>query len=503
MTRQADAASLRAAAAALWRAERLPFLSALLTGLAAHGYAFGNKLLNHDEIESLFGKGATVTSGRWGLELVKLLFPDYSMPWIYGLMSLVLLAAASCLMLRALRIRGTALRLLLPALVLSFPSLTGNFCFMFTAAPYAWSFFLTVLAAWVYLRGGWKNAALAALLLVLALGIYQAYISVAASLFVLLMIRDTLDGERSVGEIVRFGVKALALLLVSVALYYGVTLLVLRVTGAAFNSYVTENVNGAVSLPRRVRMAYDAFGYVFSFRNFSLITSEFLRYVHIALCAAALLCLLRLMLRGRSALHAALLAVLLCLLPLSVCCMFLIMSQESIHTLVLYSFVSVYLLMGLTAERLPPLRAVPAGTLLSLALAAVVLGNVYFANMCYLKLQLQYENARAFYTTLVSRVESTAGFDPACTVAVVGKQEALLHTFPELELEGFLGANRELVNIYSRQSFLRYYLGLELPLADEETAARLADDPRVLAMPAYPYDGSVQVLDGVIVVHLG
>ena len=34
-----------------------------------------NKLLNHDEIESLFGKGATITSGRWGLEPVKLLFP--------------------------------------------------------------------------------------------------------------------------------------------------------------------------------------------------------------------------------------------------------------------------------------------------------------------------------------------------------------------------------------------------------------------------------------------
>ena len=62
--------------AALWRENRLPFLSAVLAGLAAHGYACGNKLLNHDEIESLFGKGATVTSGLWGLELVNILFPD-------------------------------------------------------------------------------------------------------------------------------------------------------------------------------------------------------------------------------------------------------------------------------------------------------------------------------------------------------------------------------------------------------------------------------------------
>ena len=41
--------------------------------------------------------------------------------------------------------------------------------------------------------------------LVLALGIYQAYISVAACLFLLLMLRDALDGEKTVPEIIRFG----------------------------------------------------------------------------------------------------------------------------------------------------------------------------------------------------------------------------------------------------------------------------------------------------------
>ena len=491
---------LARAAAVLWRENRTPFLAALLVGLAAHGYAFGNKLLNHDEIESLFGKGATVTSGRWGLELVKILFPDWSMPWIYGIFSLLLIAAAACLMLNTLDIRSRALRLVLPALIVSFPSLTGNFCFMFTSAAYAWSFLLAALSVFLFCRGGWKNAALSTVLLVLALGIYQAYISVAASLFLLLMIRDTLDGERSVTQIIRFGVKALAMMLAAVALYYGVTLLVFRVTGAEFNAYVTENVNGAVSLPRRVRMAYDAFFYIFSFRNFYLITGEASRYLHIALGLLTLAALAVIVLRRRSVLHAALLGSLLLLLPLSICCMFLIMSQESIHTLVLYSFVCVYLLMGLAAERIKKPPAVPV---LAAALTAVVLGNVYFANMCYLKLTLQYENARTFYTTLTARVESTEGFDENCTLALVGRQTKLLHTFPELDTELFMGVNRELVNIYSRENFIRYYLGLDIPFADAETCAALENDPRVLEMAEYPYDGSVKKLDDRIVVRLG
>ena len=490
---------LSARACSLWEKNRAPFLAGLAVGFCAHGYAFANKLLNHDEIESLFGKGATVTSGRWGLELVKLFFPDWSMPWIYGIISLVLIAAAACLMLETLGVRSRVLRILLPAVIVSFPSLTGNFCFMFTAAPYAWSFFLTALAVYLICRGGARRLGLGVVLLVLALGIYQAYISVAAALLVVLMIRDALDAERSVSEIIRFGVKALALLLLSVALYYGVTQLVFYLTGAEFNDYVVQNVNGAVSLPRRVRMAYDAFLYIFTFRNFYLISSEALRWVHIALGLLTLAALGLLSLRRKSALHTALLLVLVLLLPLAVCCMFLIMSQDSIHTLVLYSFVCVYLLMGLTAERIK-LRT---ERVLALALACVTLGNVYFANMCYLKMELQKENAAAFYTTLTTRVMSTEGFDENTALALVGRQENLLHRFPELDTELFMGVNRDLVNIYSRENLIRFYLGLDIPFADEAAVEALAEDPRVLAMAEYPYDGSIQKLDDMIVVKLG
>ena len=483
---------------ALRRDWQTPFCSALIAGLLAHGYAFTNKLLNHDEIESLFGKGATVTSGRWGLELVKVLFPDWSMPWVYGVLSLLLISLACCLILSVLNIRSAPMRVALPAIITSFPALTGVFCFMFTSSAYAWSFGLAVLAVFLFCKGGLRRTLLGAVLLVLALGIYQAYISLAASLLLLVMIRDTLDGEKPVFEIVRFGVKALAMLLGAVALYYLITLLVLRVTGTAFNSYVTENVNGAVSLPRRVRMAYDAFTYIFSFRNFSLITSEALRYLHIALLGTTLAALAGLALRGRRVLNAALLAVLLLLLPLSICCMFLIMSQESIHTLVMYSFVCVYLLMGIAAERVKG-----GAKWLCLPLCLVVLGNVYFANKCYLKMTLQYENARAFYTVLASRVERTEGFDEGCALAVIGRQDNLLHSFPELDTELFMGVNRDLVNIYSRENLIRYYLGLDIPFADEAEIEQLADDPRVLAMAEYPYDGSVQKIDDRIVVKFG
>ena len=52
-------------------------------------------------------------------------------------------------------------------------------------------------------------------------------------------------------------------------------------------------------------------------------------------------------------------------------------------------------------------------------------------------------------------------------------------------------------------AYLRYILNSSAVPADADTWARLQRDPRVLAMPAYPADGCVQVLDGVAVVRLG
>ena len=480
--------------------DRAPFLAAFLAGLAAHGYAFANKLLNHDEIESLFGKGATITSGRWGLEPVKLLFPDWSMPWIYGILSLLLISAAACLMLDLLELRRPGLRMLTAALVTTFPSLTGNFCFMFTSAPYAWSFFLAVLAVRLFRSG---PRLLAPVALVLALGIYQAYIAVTASLFLLIMIAQALDGEKPVSEIIADGLRALAMMLVSVGLYYGVTLLVLRVAGESFNTYVTENVKGGIGLLRRIRTAYDAFFYVFSFRNFYLISSETLRYVHIALAAVLAACMAGIALRRKQWLHAALLAFLTALLPLAICCMVLIMSQQSIHTLVMYSFIAVYLLAALVAERMTTPAGRGAAALMSAMLALIAAGNIYFANMTYLKMQLQYENAHAFYTVLLTRVMQTEGFDESCRLAVLGEQDNLLYRYGELDTDLLQGPNRDLVNIYSRENFLRFYLGCELPFADEETLRELERDPRVQAMPEYPYAGSVRKIDDCIVVKLG
>ena len=171
-------------------------VSAFAAGLAAYLFVFTNKLLNLDEIAGLFGKGESISSGRWALALTSYVFPDVSMPWINGMLSLLLLTAAACLTVRIFEIKSTLWQVLLGALLVVFPSQIVTFSYMFTCAPYALAVLLAVGSVYVLVcrEGRWRYAASCAML-ALSLGIYQAYLSVAASWCVVYLLKRTLDGE--------------------------------------------------------------------------------------------------------------------------------------------------------------------------------------------------------------------------------------------------------------------------------------------------------------------
>lgn len=490
------------------RQNSIALLSAMIFGMAAHMFAFTNKLVNADEIESLFGKGATVTSGRWGLEAVKLLFPDLSMPWLYGAVSLILLAVSACLIIRLFEIKSPLMQVLLSGMITAFPSQTGVFCFMFTSTAYALSFLLSVLCVWLFVKGGLLRRAGAVLCLVLSLGIYQAYVALTAALFVLCIIKGCLDSESSVWGSLLFALRALGMMIVALVLYYGVSLLVFRLGGTEFNDYVRDNVNEAGILGR-VRMAYDFLFYTLSYREFALISGEASRYAHI-LCMGLCVLLLALkaisMLKEKNILGAALLGLCLVLLPLAVYCMFLVMDKGSIHTLVLYSFIAFYVLAALLADRLLSGGALlqRAGRdVLYLSLALVLMSNVFFANECYVKLHLQYENAYSFYSVLLTRVQGAEGYDEGCKLAIIGHQDNKLTKFPEIDLGYLMGPSQDLINIYSRENFLRRYMGTDIPLATAEEAAALEEREEYQSMAEYPYYGSVRKIDDFMVVRLG
>lgn len=172
---------------------QFPIITSFVIGFLAHTFIFTNKLVNWDEITYLFEKGTTLTSGRWGLELCKAIFPNYSMPWIYGIISLILLTISSCLIIDLIKIKSVVFQCILSGLIVSFPAVVSIFAYMFTSTSYFLAFLLAILAVWLIDKSEQatttRNKALCVILslfcVVFAIGIYQAFFSVFTCLLLL------------------------------------------------------------------------------------------------------------------------------------------------------------------------------------------------------------------------------------------------------------------------------------------------------------------------------
>ncbi len=497
--------------------DRVPILSAVIVGLLAYMFTLTNKLVNHDEVYNLFLKGATLTSGRWGLGALDSIFPNYSMPWIYGVLSIGLMTAAVCVLIHVFRIRSKLLQALLAGCILAFPSLTATMAYMFTVSSYALSFLLAVTAVWLVQRPSKKYFLPAVVCMILSLSIYQSYIAVAASALVLILIQRLLYEEDPL-PIVKTGLLFLGFLILSLGLYYIATVVLNRILGVGLNGYADGNFSFSLTaLPTDIADAYRAFFLYFRDGLAGLMPTGFSRVVHLLcmIATAVLFLIWGFSLEHKSTGRLVLLVLLVAVLPLAINCMHLFTAFDSVHTLVLYSFVAVYILATILADaclplalpgKLPALCGRAALHALTLGMAVVIVCNVYLANEVALNLYLRYENAYSFYTALVADIQMTPGFDENTRLAVIGDYASPAFYYDHFYFTdadtGLTGTAGFLPSTYSKEQFLEYYLGFSISFASEEEIAQIETSSEYAEMAVYPYYGSIQMIGDILVVKL-
>ena len=474
------------------RRGRLPFFAAFGFGLLAYGFCITNKIPVGDDLVALFDKGATTVSGRYGLELLRFVMPDASMPWIYGLMSIFLLSLTVCVTIRLFGIRSKILQVLLAGVFVCFPAEAGTMLYMFTAAPYALALLLTVTGVWLFTsekRGRWVSAPA---LIAFSCSVYQGYFSVAASFCVARMIVLLCRSEKTAREVFREGVRMLAMLLLSLAFYGAALLFASKVLAYPL---LHEVINEKQSLPLRFAVAYSAWVKTLLRGYFGYVPNRVSLVMHLALILAAAAAAVTQLREKRSCLPLALLCVFL--YPLSCYCLFLLADNSYIHSLSLYSFASLYVLCAALLDGWEARLAPALQRLAALALAVILCVNVYCANAQYLRYYLRFEELKSFYTVLLSRVLETPGYQEGDRLAIVGDAPALSYDIDRHFTDAPLSLpSLELGSVDYAQLIVSRYLGCDIPFAPkEETNSLPLDD-----MPVYPYDGSVQKRGDLIVV---
>ena len=479
----------------LYIKHRLPFCSALIAGIAAHGFMLANKIPYGDDLVAMFDKGATTVSGRYGLELMRLILPDISMPWIYGILTLLFLSVTCCFIVQLFNIRKPIFQVILSGAFVCFPAQAATMNYMFTVVPYAIALLSAVSAVYIFSTGKKSGWFCSPLLLAFSCSIYQGYFSIASSFCVILMIKALVNGEKDARETLLYGLKLLSMLILSLAVY---GLVIVFFSTALNMPLLSEVINEKQSIVMRVAVAYSAYIKTILSGYFGYVHSTFSMLLHLLLILAAGVAII-VKLRGKGIKVWLLTGLCLFLFPLSCYCLYMLADNSYIHSLSLYNFASLYVLCLCVLDNF---EFKHFKELSVMCLALIMCGNIYYANAWYLRNHLRFEETKSLYSSMITQIVSTEGFDENSKLAIIGTAPELVYDMDKhFDFDRLMTPSLDIGSIDYTQLIISRYLGFDIPFADADELRELASNSEVQQMPTYPYDGSVKKIDDYIVVR--
>lgn len=488
------------------------FLAALMAGALTHMFALVNVLHNFDDIANQPGGfGGGLSLGRWFLEITGQLALktglNYNLPFVNGVIFLLLLAVSAGFLVSVLRIEKKLSGALIGCLFIVFPTVSATLFYRYTVIFYGVGVLFSVLAVWV-LRRYRFGLLLSAALLCLSMGLYQAYAPLTIGLFVLQLIRQVLEGEKDLRRLVLDGLYDCLALLLGLLLYFAGMKAAEAVWGAPLEAYQGIDTMGQLALADIPRLIGQAFGSFFNitFRDYSGISSrKLIQLTYCAMGAVSAVTVSYILIARVKKLSLILAACLLCILfPIAVNFIVLMCPDSWIYTLMVYSFVLVGCFVIVTAEclgaegRFGKIMTRLAG----LAAAFLIFCYGYYDNVNYSALYYANRQVENYVSSMVAQVRMTEGFTPEKQWVLIGEiKDPLLrsHWDEEANYGGNSFAHHLLIN-YSRNEWFENYVGYDLPLVSEEEVAQIAGTGEVRAMPCWPSQGSIQVIGDKVII---
>ena len=494
------------------------FIGCFAAGFFAHLFAFTNIIPNSDGISRVSDAQQMTVSGRWFLHYAIVWNGYIQAPAVIGFFSLVFLSLAAALTVRILRIESPLIGCLAGVLMSVFPSVAYTFLYMFTASAYFFSVLLAVAA--VYLAVKYRFGFLfGAIPLALAIGTYQAYLAVAASLSLIFVILFALEGNRSFKEIIISALKMLCFLVLGLLLYFGILKIFLSVKKLTLLDYkgisalgTDITLNGVLSL---LFLTYKNFVKYFFANTFATYTTPITIAANVFAFLIGIWSFVKLVYRNKCFKKpgAFALTLFLCLLlPLA---LNLTVMMGDAMPIMRYALVFTYLLILTLVDRseavtlqdkkgCPRLSPVKLGAVIISVLLSIVAFNI--DNLAYTVSAQAHRATQSFATRLVDRVESTPGYENGMEVLVIGGFPSMIYhnNIPAFELvEDYSNYS---TTVIPRNKHIYYYLNDWLnvcwPEPDEQVMIAVSDSAEFKAMPLYPSDGSIRIIDGRIVVKL-
>ncbi|MDE7206943.1 MAG: glucosyltransferase domain-containing protein [Lachnospiraceae bacterium] len=505
---------------------KICFLTGLIAGWITHFYMLAHKLVNWDDANNMSAYGSGDYLGRWFLKYIHPLGGIHSIPAVHGILFILLIAVSACLILEIVGIRSTTGAVLVPLVLVTFPSMASTMTFMFMAHTSGMGILMVCLS--VYLMRKYRYGVIpCGILLICVLGTYQSYISFAITLMLMGMINDLVNKEKEFKEVFKEGILCVVVLGVSVAAYMWLSHVIYpnlenETYGGVGNMGQIELTQAPVLIAR----CYKRFLEFFLWKPFAFMTGT-KQAANIGVCALAVILFITIVIKKK--LHKDVLRLILLLavcgfVPLAAAFIYFMAPEVDYSMLMLYSYALIYVLVLALLEYclkewgsalLMNKVKKYARYLLTATTITVILLSCYtdylLTNKAYLRTDLASQRVASYFNRVIGFAEAAEGFAVGDKLTILGEfyykdnpSSVEIDVLDAEDLRSLDGVALEngLITSGVRDNFIKIFVGYETARLSDGEKKEIMETDAYKKMSVYPSQGSVEKINGVWVVKM-
>lgn len=448
-----------------------------------------------------------ISLGRFGIKFIDMLRAGLVNKFLIILMCLLYLALSIMLITRTFKIKSKVSIFILSMIIAVAPQFTETYLFIYCADSYCFAFLMANLAVFFLSKSKGKKIynILSIVCTIITCSIYQAYLGVILGLIILLIISKILNNEK-ISSIVKDGLKYIFIVAVGVILYYIILKIIIAIMGISLSAYKGANnlgIENIKQLPYTILRTYIDFHNFFF--NDKIINNKYYNrfYLYLILIIITIIGIIRNLASKKYSCKIVRVEFLICCIvvfPICVNIMDIIAPMTITNLLtgigILTSIVIIPIVnKGLDNKSLSNIIKWIYIVLTVILTITFIIENT-FTYMCR---QETYENYYAVINNVYNRATQLEGYTK-------DKKWLFSYTieYSPNDLEKANSENNEtwgnFAGMKQNKNFFEKYLGIQIETCSMEEYNSIILTEEFKNMPIYPEDGSIKIINNIIVV---
>ncbi len=487
-----------------------------------HIYFFVGRFINEDMHGYLRKAPAEIGSGRYFYGDAEFTI----LPVVIFMIIFVELALAVILVLKMFRVDKTIYSVIIAALMVTFPSWSYSFPYIFMWDSYSLALLTAVFS--VFIANRYKYGFFAGSgMLACCLALYQAYAAVYISLVFMLLVFEFIENDfkSAMKKVIRF-------------LALGVLGFIIYKAGIWFFDIELSSYKGADSMgeipinmiPALIKRTYEDFIHFFTGNNFGVKGIRFfyvptvIAWTYLIYIILGLFILYSVLKEKKIKIrNLVVIAGIILFLPVAINFVDFAAVEARTSNLNTYAFVFVFIFSIVLFVRYRGLSDAKGykyffSKRILIILSFIIIGyNFWLSNAYYQKVDVVTENTKSFESRLLGRFEQLEGFDINTKFTLITDNNYLLNKhvrrehwgqFPYIvNDQGYYGfyitglRDKEVVSNHKHRLLMKNLLGVELNTASAEEIEEIKKTDEYKSMGVYPAFDSVKMINGIAVAN--